>query len=83
MSDKSLEVYNEIRIRVEQSSVVGADETGQNINGQLHWIWAWQTDKLTYIHSDKSRGKLAIVNQFKNGLSRSILLTDRQSSYLK
>jgi len=81
MSDKSLGVYNEIRNRVEQSNVVGADETGENINGELHWMWAWQTDKLTYIYSDKSRGKLAIDNQFKNGLSRSILVTDRHSSY--
>jgi transposase/regulator of replication initiation timing len=81
VSDKSLGAYNEIRNRVEQSSVVGADETGENINGELHWMWAWQTDKLTYIHSNKSRGKLAIDSQFKNGLSRSILVTDRHSSY--
>lgn len=61
--------------------MVGADETGENINGQLHWLWAWQTDKLTFIHSDKSWGKLAIDNQFKSGLSKSILVTDRHSSY--
>lgn len=83
MSDKSLCAYNEIRNRVEQSRVVGADETGENINGELHWLWAWQTDKLTYIHSDKSRGKLAIDKQFKNGLSKSILVSDRHSSYFK
>jgi transposase len=81
VSDKSLGAYNEIRNRVEQSSVVGADETGENINGELHWMWAWQTDKLTYIHSNKSRGKLAIDSQFKNGLSKSVLVTDRHSSY--
>ncbi|MGB4576892.1 MAG: IS66 family transposase [Paludibacter sp.] len=81
VSDKSLGIYNEIRAGVEQSSVVGADETGENINGELHWMWAWQTPKLTYIHSDKSRGKLAIDNQFKNGLPKSILVTDRHSPY--
>jgi hypothetical protein len=81
MSDKSLWAYNEIRNRIEQSKVIGADETGENINGELHWMWAWQTDKLTYIHSDKSRGKLAIDKQFKNGLSKSILVSDRHSSY--
>ncbi|HRZ97907.1 MAG TPA: IS66 family transposase [Paludibacter sp.] len=83
MSDKSLWAYNEIRNRIEQSRVVGADETGENINGELHWLWAWQTDKLTYIHSDKSRGKLAIDKQFKSGLSKSILVSDRHSSYFK
>lgn len=81
VSDKSLGAYNEIRNRVEQSRVVGADETGENINDQLHWMWAWQTDKLTYIHSNKSRGKLAIDSQFKKGLSGSVLVTDRHSSY--
>ncbi|MGC3977911.1 MAG: transposase [Paludibacteraceae bacterium] len=51
------------------------------MNGQVHWMWAWQTDKPTYIHSNKSRGKLAIDSQFKNGLSRSVLVTDHHSSY--
>jgi len=81
ISDKSIGAYNEIRNRVEQSRVVGADETGENINGELHWLWAWQTNKLTYIHSDKSRGRLAINKQFKNGLPNSTLVTDRHSSY--
>ncbi len=80
-NSKSLAAYNEIRNRIEQSSVVGADETGENINGELHWMWAWQTPNLTYIHSDKSRGKLAIDKHFSNGLPNSILVTDRHSSY--
>ncbi|MCE5331697.1 MAG: IS66 family transposase [Bacteroidales bacterium] len=81
MSDKSVWAYNEIRNRVEQSRVVGADETGENVNGDLHWMWAWQTPNLTYVHSDKSRGKLAIDKQFKNGFPNSTLVTDRHSSY--
>ncbi len=78
---KSLVAYNEIRDRIEESKVVGADETGQNINGELHWAWVWQTPKLTYIHTDKSRGKAAIDKQFENGLPNSILVTDRHRSY--
>lgn len=81
MSDKSLEAYDEVRNRVEQSRVVGADETGVKINGKLNWMWVWQTKDLTYIHSDKSRGKLAIDKQFEQGLPNSILITDRHSSY--
>ena len=81
MSQKSLSAYNEIRNRIEQSSVVGADETGENINGELRWMWAWQTSNLTYIYSDKSRGKLAIDKHFENGLQNSILVTDRHASY--
>ena len=81
MSDKSLAAYDEIRNRVEQSRVVGADETGVKINGKLNWMWVWQTNDLTYIHSDKSRGKLAIDKKFEQGLPNSILVTDRHSSY--
>jgi transposase len=81
LSQKSLSMYNEIRNRIDQSKVVGADETGENINGELHWMWAWQTSKLSYIYSDKSRGKLAIVKHFENGLPNSILVTDRHASY--
>lgn len=81
MTGKSLNVYNEIKSRVEQSNVVGADETGENINGDLHWMWVWQTPKLAYVHSDKSRGRLAIDKQFRAGLSQSVLVTDRHSSY--
>ena len=78
---KSIVAYNEIRNRVEQSLVVGADETGENINGKLHWEWVFQTPKLTYIYSDKSRGKQAINKHFENGLPNSLLVTDRHSSY--
>ena len=81
MSQKTLSVYNEIRNRIEQSRVVGADETGENINGELHWMWAWQTTNLSYIYSDKSRGKLAIDKHFEDGLPNSILVTDRHASY--
>ncbi len=83
MANKSLVAYNEIRNRVKQSHVVGADETGQNINGKLHWQWVVQTPKLTYIYSDKSRGKLAVDKHFENGLPNSILVTDRHRSYFK
>ena len=81
MSLKSLTAYNEIRNRVEQSEVVGGDETGENINGALYCLWAWVTNDLTYIFSDKSRGKAAIDKHFKNGLPNAILVTDRHASY--
>jgi transposase/regulator of replication initiation timing len=81
MKFSSQDVYEEIRSRVSHSSVVGADETGENVNGKLQWVWTWQTDKLTYLHQDKSRGKAAIGKQFPDGLAESILVTDRHASY--
>jgi len=62
-------LYEQIRSRIESSPVVGADETGVNINGKQHWQWSFQTDKLTYIYPDACRGKAAIDKHFPNGLS--------------
>jgi transposase len=81
MKQQTRVAYDQIRNKIEQAKVVGADETGENINGKLHWMWVWQTPDLTYIHSDKFRGKLAIDNQFKDGLPKATLVTDRHSSY--
>lgn len=53
MQKKSQSESEEIRSRIEQSTVVGGDETGVNINGELQWIWAWQTDGITYAYNDK------------------------------
>ncbi len=70
-----------IREKIEAAKVVGADETGVKINGEQHWIWTFQTDALTYMAVDKSRGKAAIDKHFPDGLPESILVTDRHSSY--
>ena len=72
-----------IRSEIENAEVVGADETGVKINGRQHWVWTFQTDALTYMAVDKGRGKAAIDRHFPEGLPRSILVTDRHSSYFK
>ena len=48
--------YEETRKRVENSDVVGADETGASVNKEHHWNWIFQTDLLTYVYQQKSRG---------------------------
>lgn len=83
MSDKSLGAYNEILNRIKLSPVVGADETGENVNGELKWIWTWQTKLLTYLMSEKSRGGAAIKKHFENGLPNAVLISDRHASYYK
>ena len=74
-------MYEEIRSRIVESSVVGADETGANVAGKSEWIWGFQTDKLTFLFHDPSRGKKAIDKHFPNGLPHSTLVTDRYSTY--
>jgi transposase/uncharacterized coiled-coil protein SlyX len=81
MKKASDEVYGEIRSRITQSPVVGADETGANVGSKLDWIWGFQTDKLTYLYHDPSRGKEAIDKHFPDGLPHSTLVTDRHASY--
>jgi len=73
--------YEEIRRRIEQSPVVGADETGAAVNKELHWNWIFQTDFLTYVFQMKSRGQKAIDSKFPKGLPKSTLVTDRHPSY--
>lgn len=73
--------YELIRQHIEQSPVNGADETGANINGKLHWAWTWQNPTASYFYIHPSRGKTAIESAFPNGLPKSILSTDCWSSY--
>lgn len=81
MEQKSESGYQEILARLEESRVVGADETGVNINGELHWGWTFQSENLTYVFNDKSRGKVAIDKHFAYGLPNTILVSDRHASY--
>ncbi len=80
---KSEFAYEEIRKRVEESPVVGADETGAAVNKELHWNWIFQTELLTYVYQMKSRGMPAIDSKFPKGLPNSTLVTDRHGSYFK
>jgi len=81
LGEKSQSVYDEIRNRIEQAGVVGADETGEFVNKELHWAWTFQTPTMTYVFQDKSRGKRAVNRHFPNDLPNAVLITDRHSAY--
>jgi transposase len=81
MRKQSRPGYEAIRQAVEKSPVVGADETGEHLNGSLHWMWTFQNELATYIFQHPSRGKAAIDKHFPQGLPHSILVTDRHRSY--
>ena len=42
-------VYIQIKQRIQQAGVVGADETGIRIDGDLHWIRAYLSETHTHI----------------------------------
>ena len=43
-----------------QASVLHADETGANINGQNHWLHSLSNEVSTYFHIDEKRGSTAM-----------------------
>lgn len=81
MRKKAAPAYQAIRDKIEKSAVVGADETGCKVDGELQWMWTFQNKLATYIYQDVSRGKAAIDKHFPEGLPNSILVTDRHTSY--
>ncbi|WP_276892902.1 IS66 family transposase [Hallella bergensis] len=83
MGKISENAYREIRDRVEEAEVAGADETGLYVGGEHHWAWVFQNDNLTYLFQDKSRGKAATRKHFPNDLPDTTLVTDRHSTYFR
>lgn len=77
IAQKALPVYHAIKEKITQSTCIGTDETGVNINGKNHWAWTWQNDTLTYIVCAQSRGFKTIAAAFENGLPNAALVHDR------
>lgn len=81
MRKQSGGAYEAIRETIGKSPVVGADETGEHLDGRLHWMWTFQNAVATYIFQHPSRGKAAIDTHYPGGLPGSILVTDRHRPY--
>ena len=77
IAQKAFPTYNTIKQRIEQANVVGADETGINIDGKNNWAWTWQNEKLTYIVCAASRGFKTVQEVFENGFPNATLIHDR------
>lgn len=75
-ADKLTPVYNIIKQRIENSKVIGADETGVKVNGDKHWYWAWQTERLTFIAHSENRKQETVKVHFPNGFPNSTLVHD-------
>ena len=83
LAQKATPVYGAIKGRVEQAAVVGADETSLNINGKLHWMWAWQNERLTYLVASANRAFKTIEDTFVNGLPKAAVNHDRYAAHFK
>jgi hypothetical protein len=80
---KAATAYETIRQVVLNGMVIGADETGVNINGKNHWAWSFQNPVATYIAINKSRGSKAIEKIMPEGFEKNILVTDCWAAYFK
>jgi transposase len=83
MRRKATTIYESIRQSVLKNKVIGADETGVNINGKNHWAWIFQNDKATFIAIHPNRGYKAIEQIMPEGFQNNILVTDCWASYFK
>lgn len=66
---------------LENSPIVGIDETGCKIDGSKHWHWTFQDSHNTLIVADKSRGTKVITETFENGFKDACVIHDNYSSY--
>lgn len=73
--------HEAIRRDMLNTKVVGADESGVKINGELYWMWVFQTAVASYFFVDKGRASEIIKTHFPEGFIGQILVTDRLSSY--
>lgn len=54
--DKAIPIYDGIKVSLQKSSVVNADETGSNQNGRSEWLWGFFTPLLAFFVFNKQRG---------------------------
>ena len=82
-AQNALPVYNIIQQKIQQSAVVGSDETGASYGGKKGWFHTWQTIGLTFIAASLNRGYKTIEQYFKDGFPLSIYVSDCWAAQLK
>src|SRR5215210_7993802 len=82
-TERALPMYNTIQQKVQQSAVVGSDETGASFGGKKGWFHTWQTACLTFIVASFNRGYETIEKYFANGFPSSVYVSDCWAAQLK
>jgi hypothetical protein len=82
-AEKITPIYNTIQKRIEQSGVIGSDETGSKINAKKGWFHVWQTSKLTFLVASMSRGFCTVEKYFNDGFPLATLVSDCWAGQLK
>ena len=66
---------------VADSPVIGYDETGSKMDGNKHWVWTYQTEKLTVLAMSEYRGLKATTAHFQDGFGKAILCHNAWRTY--
>lgn len=82
-AQKALPIYTTIQQKIQQSEVVGSDETGSSFGGKKGWFHTWQTIGLTFIVASLNRGYKTIEQYFKDGFLLSVYVSDCWAAQLK
>lgn len=82
-TERALPMYNAIKQKVQQSEVVGSDETGASFGGKKGWFHVWQTTLLTFIVASFNRGYSTIEQYFADGFALSVYVSDCWAAQLK
>lgn len=83
ITKKAMPFYNKLASSIENSRVVGGDETGSKVNGLKAWIWTFQTKLITFLAISMSRGYDTVSYLFENGFPLSVYVTDCWAAQLK
>lgn len=83
MAQRALPFYNIIQQKIQQSEVVGGDETGASCGGKKGWFHTWQTTSLTFIVASLNRGYKTIEQYFPGGFPLSVYVSDCWAAQLK
>jgi transposase len=83
MAGKALPVYQTIQQKLQQSPVVGSDETGASVAGKKGWFHVWQNSALTFLVASLNRGFQTIEQYFPNGFPVSVYVSDCWAAQLK
>ncbi len=82
-AQKALPIYNTIQQKIQQSQVIGSDETGASFGGKKGWFHTWQTTVLTFIVASFNRGYKTIEQYFADGFPLSVYVSDCWAAQLK
>ena len=81
--EKAQPVYEQIKVEILQSAVIGSDETSCRVKGNNFWVWVWQNVRNTFIVTSENRGFATIEGHFKDGFTKGVLVSDRWAAQLK